>query len=140
MKGDIRHDIINKVFAPLKTSCRDYRNKISILCKIHELVTFLINNEFGRCISAQIYTPIYNQIIKDPKNITTITMHLIHGTYLKDASLYLSAKDIDMKPINNNYLQDASSTLYKKDNNTHDLNENTFDEIILDVLKDIEKG
>ena len=139
MKGDIRHDIINKVFYPLKTSCRDYRNKISILCKIHELVTFLINDEFGRCISAQIDTPIYNQIIKDPKNITTIAMNLINGTYLKDASLDLSAKDIDMKPINSNYLQDASSTLYKKDINIYDLNGNTFDEIILAVLNDIEK-
>ena len=46
-------------------NCCDYRNKISILCKILELVTFLINNEFGRSISVQIDTPIYNQIIKD---------------------------------------------------------------------------
>ena len=47
MKGDISHDILNKVFASLKISCRDYRNKISILGKLHELVTFLINDEFG---------------------------------------------------------------------------------------------
>ena len=26
MKGGISHDIINKVFAPLKISCRNYRN------------------------------------------------------------------------------------------------------------------
>merc|ERR1712161_88269 len=117
MKGDISHDIINKVFAPLKISCRGYRKKISILCKIHELVTFLINDEFGRFFSAQIDTPIYNQIIKDPKDLTTIAMNLINGTYL----------------------QDASSTLSRKDINVCNLNENTFDEIILAVLNDIEK-
>merc|ERR1712238_602783 len=117
MKGDISHDIINKVFVPLKISCRGYRKKISILCKIHELVTFLINDEFGRFFSAQIDTPIYNQIIKDPKDLTTIVMNLINGTYL----------------------QDASSTLSRKDINVCNLNENTFDEIILAVLNDIEK-
>merc|ERR1712161_55493 len=117
MKGDISHDIINKVFAPLKISCRGYRKKISILCKIHELVTFLINDEYGRFFSAQIDTPIYNQIIKDPKDLTTIAMNLINGTYL----------------------QDASSTLSRKDINVCNLNENTFDEIILAVLNDIEK-
>ena len=64
MKDDISHDIINKVFALFKISCRDYRNKINILCKIHELVTFLINDKFGRYFSAQIDTLIYNQIKK----------------------------------------------------------------------------
>merc|ERR1712238_142906 len=139
MKGDISHDIINKVFAPLKISCRGYRKKISILCKIHELVTFLINDEFGRFFSAQIDTPIYNQIIKDPKDLTTIAMNLINGTYLQDASLGLSVKSIALNLINGTYLQDASSTLSKKDINVCDLNENTFDEIILAVLNDIEK-
>merc|ERR1712238_556427 len=117
IKGDISHDIINKVFAPLKISCRGYRKKISILCKIHKLVTFLINDEYGRFFSAQIDTPIYNQIIKDPKDLTTIAMNLINGTYL----------------------QDASSTLSRMDINVCNLNENTFDEIILAVLNDIEK-
>ena len=139
MKDDISHDIINKVFAPLKISCRGYRKKISILCKIHELVTFLINDEFGRFFSAQIDTPIYNQIIKDPKDLTTIAMNLINGTYLQDASLGLSVKSIAMNLINGTYLQDASSTLSRKDINVCDLNENTFDEIILAVLNDIEK-
>merc|ERR1712161_72298 len=139
MKGDISHDIINKVFAPLKISCRGYRKKISILCKIHELVTFLINDEYGRFFSAQIDTPIYNQIIKDPKDLTTIVMNLINGTYLQDASLGLSVKTIAMNLINGTYLQDASSTLSKMDINVCDLNENTFDEIILAVLNDIEK-
>ena len=82
IKGDISHDIINKEFAPLNISCRDYPNKISILDKIHELVTFLMNDEFGICISAQIDIPIYNQIIKDPKNLTTIAMNLINENYL----------------------------------------------------------
>jgi len=50
MNGDSSHDIINKVFAPLKISCSDYRTKISILGKILETVTFLINDELGRCI------------------------------------------------------------------------------------------
>ena len=72
-------------------------------------------------------------------HLTTISMNLINGNYLKDASLDLYVKDIAMKPINSNYLQDASPTLYKKDINVHDLNENTFVEIILDVLNDIEK-
>ena len=81
------------------------------------MVTFLINDEFGRFFSAQIDTPIYNQIIKDPKDLTTIAMNLINGTYL----------------------QDASSTLSKKDINVCDLKKNTFDDIILAVLNDIEK-
>ena len=123
MNGDISHDMINTVFSPLKISCRDYRTKISILGKILELVTFIINDEFGRCISAQIDTPIYNQIINDPKNLTTIAMNLINGNYLKDASLDVSVKIIDMKLINSNYLQDASPTLYKKDINKYDLND-----------------
>merc|ERR1711957_452527 len=117
MMGDISHDIINKVFAPLKISCRGYRKKISILCKIHELVTFLINDEFGRFFSEQIKISLYLKFIKDPKDLTTIAMNLINGTYL----------------------QDASSTLSKMDINVCDLNENTFDEIILAVLNDIEK-
>ena len=139
IKGDISHDMIKRVFAPLKISCGDYRNKISILAKIHELVTFLINDEFGRYISAQLDTSIYNQIIKDPTNLTTIAMNMINGNYFKDVSLDLSIKAIAMKLINSNYLQDASSTLYKKDINVYDLNENNFDEIILAVLNDIEK-
>ena len=139
MKDDISQDIINKVFVPLKISCRDYRNKISTLFKIHELVTFLINDEFGRCFSAQIDTHIYNQIIKDPNDLTTIAMNLIHGTYLQDTSLGLSVKTIAMNMKKYTYLQDASSTLSKKDINVCDLNENTFDEIILTVLNDIEK-
>merc|ERR1712238_363657 len=117
MKGDISHDIINKVFAPLKISCRGYRKKISILCKIHELVTFLINDELGRFFSEQIKISLYLKFIKDPKDLTTIVMNLIIGTYL----------------------QDASSTLSRKDINVCNLNENTFDEIILAVLNDIEK-
>ena len=116
-----------------------YRKKISILCKIHELVTFLINDEFGRFFSAQIETPIYNQIIKDPKYLTTIAMNLINGTYLQDASLRVSVKAIAMNLINGTYLQDSSSTLSKKDSNVCYLNEDTFDEIILAVLNDIEK-
>ena len=139
MKGDTSHDIINKVSDPLKISCCNYRNKISILCKIHELVTFLINDDFGRYISAQIDTPIYNQIIKDSKNLMTSAMNLINGNYLKDTPLDHSVKDTAMKMMNSNYLQDAPSTLYKKDINVYDLNENTFDEIILAVLNDIEK-
>ena len=139
MKDDISHDIINKVFAPLKISCRDYRNKISILCKIHELVTFLMNDEFGRCFSAQIDTPIYHQIIEDQQNLTTIAMNLINETYLQDASFGLSVKAIAMNLINSKYLQDASSTLSKKDINVCDLNEHTFDYIILAVLNDIGK-
>ena len=87
----------------------------------------------------QIDTPIYNQIIKDPKNLTTIAMNLINGNYLKHALLDVSVKIIEMKLINSNYLQDASPTLYKKDINEYDLNENTFDKIILSVLNDIEK-
>ena len=67
MKDDISHDIIKNIFAPLKISCRGYSKQISILSKIHELVTFVINDEFGRFSSAQIDTPIYNQIIKCPK-------------------------------------------------------------------------
>ena len=86
MKDDISHDIINKVFTPLKIYCRGYSKQISILSKIHDLVTFLINDEFGRFFSAQIYTPIYNQIINDPKNLTKIAMNLIHGIYLQDTS------------------------------------------------------
>ena len=97
MKGDTSHDIINKVSGPLKISCRN-------LCKIHELVIFLIYDEFGRYISTQIDTPIYNQIIKDPKNLTTIAMNLINENYLKDAPLDRSVKDIAMKIINSNYL------------------------------------
>ena len=139
MNGDSSHDIINKVFDPLKISCSDYRTKISILGKILEIVTFLINDELGRCISTQIDTPIYNQIIKDPKNITTITMNLINGNYFKDVSLDLSVKVIDMKLKNSNYLQDAIPTLYKKKITEYDLNENSFDKIILAVLNDIEK-
>ena len=139
MKGDISHDIINKVFAPLKISCRGYRKKISILCKIHELVTFLINDEFGRFFSEQIKISLYLKFIKDPKDLTTIAMNLINGTYLQDASLGLSVKSIAMNLINGTYLQDASSTLSRKDINVCNLNENTFDEIILAVLNDIEK-
>ena len=139
MNGDSSHDIINKVFDPLKISCSDYRTKISIFGKILEIVTFLINDELGRCISTQIDTPIYNQIIKDPKNITTITMNLINGNYFKDVSLDLSVKVIDMKLKNSNYLQDAIPTLYKKKITEYDLNENSFDKIILAVLNDIEK-
>ena len=138
MKGDISHDILNKVFASLKISCRDYRNKISILGELHELVTFLINDEFGRYISAQIDTPIYNQIINDPTTLTTIAMNMINGYYLKDTSLDLSVK-VSMKLIHNNYLQDASSTLYKKDINEYDTNETPIDKIILADLNDIEK-
>ena len=139
MKIDTSHDIINKVPAPLKISCRNYRNKKSILCKIHEVVIFLINDEFGRYISAQIDTSIYNQIIKNPKHLTTIAMNLINGNYLKDAPLDRSAKDTAMKMINSNYLQDAPSPIYKKDITVYDSNENTFDKIILAVLHDIEK-
>ena len=139
MKGDISHDIINNVFSPLKIFCRDYRKKISILCKIHELVTFFINDEFGRFFSAQIDTPICNQIIKDPKDLTIVAMNLINGTYLQDVSLVLSVKTIAMNLINSTYLQDASSTLSKKGIDVCDLNENTFDGIILAVLNDIEK-
>ena len=58
MKDDISHYIINKVFSPLKISCRDYCNKINIIYKIHELVTFLINDKFCRCFSTQIDTHI----------------------------------------------------------------------------------
>ena len=123
----------------MKVSCRNYRNKISILCKIHELVIFLLNDELGRYISAQINTSIYNQIIKDPKNLTTIAMNLINGNYLKDAPLDRSVKDTATKTINSNYLQDAPSPTYKKDITEYDSNENTFDEIILAVLNDIEK-
>ena len=97
LNGDSSHDIINTVFAPLKISCSGYRTKISIVGKILELVTFLINDELSRCISTQIDTPIYNQIIKDPKNFTTIAMNLINGNYFKDVSLDLSVKVIDMK-------------------------------------------
>jgi len=123
----------------LKISCRGYRKKISILCKIHELATFLINDKFGRFFSTQIDTPIYNQIIKDPKDLKTIAMNLINGTYLQDASLGLSVKAIAMNLINGTYLQAASSTLSKKDINVCDLKKNTFDNIILAVLNDIEK-
>ena len=88
--------------------------KKGILCKILELVTFLINDEFGRFFSAQIDTPICNQIIKDPKDLTTVAMNLINGTYLQDVSLVLSVKAIVMNLMNGTYLQDASSTLSKK--------------------------
>ena len=111
MKGDLSHDIINKVFTSLKISCRDYRNKISILGEHHEQVTFLINDEFGRYIYAQIDKSTYNQIINDPTTLTTIDMNMINGCYLKDASLDLSVKTNVMKLIHSNYLQDASSTL-----------------------------
>ena len=83
--------------------------------------------------------PIYNQIIKYPKDLTTTAMNLINGTYLQDASLGLTVKDIAIKMINGTYLQDASSTLSKKDINVCDLNDNTFDDINLAVLNDIEK-
>ena len=72
---------------------------------------------------------IYNQIIKDPKNLTTIAMHLINGNYFKDISFDLSVKVIDMKMKNSNYLKDAIPTLYKKNITEYDLNENTFDKI-----------
>ena len=139
MKGDLSHDIINKVFTSLKISCRDYRNKISILGELHEQVTFLINDEFGRYIYAQIDKSTYNQIINDPTTLTTIDMNMINGCYLKDASLDLSVKTNVMKLIHNNYFQDATSILNKKDRNEYDSNENPFDKMILAGLNDIEK-
>ena len=91
-------------------------------------------------MNTQIDTPMYNQIIKDQKYLTTIPTNPINGNYLKDASLDLSVKAIAMKLIHNNYLQDASSTLYKKDITEYNSNENPFDKIIPAVLNDIEKA
>ena len=99
--------------------CEGYTEKLLTLSKIHELLAFLVEFDFGYMFKDPVNAkdvPDYNKIIKKPMDLGTIRGNLINLKYMKAAKRDLSKENIPESQMTARIL----------------------DEIILFALKDLE--
>ena len=126
VKGKKSFKVISKAFSTLVISCPGSGKQLEILSKIYEMVQNLLKYDFGSYFAEPIKLRSYCQAITDPKDLGTISKNILKGVYCQKILIRLSEKD-----------ELAESTSEKECNKvtTH----TAFDEVILTILRDVEK-
>ena len=126
VKGKKSFKVISKAFSTLVISCPGSGKQLEILSKIYEMVQNLLKYDFGSYFAEPIKLRSYCQAIIDPKDLGTISKNILKGVYCQKILIRLSEKD-----------ELAESTSEKECNKV--TTQTAFDEVILTVLRDVEK-